>query len=173
MCGSSDPAVCRATAKKLSNISKLTTMDPRGDITVQISPPERFGAPLAISVNHEHIFAYDQFAKVMLNMDVSSSLHRVSPADKWATGDQCKVQLNELNELHDQAYENSLIYKEKTKRIHDAKIKNRVFNVGLSWIFEASRARGFVLRSQEPQILSFIWETLRTMFSLSMGGSSI
>ncbi|GJW75103.1 retrovirus-related pol polyprotein from transposon TNT 1-94 [Tanacetum coccineum] len=41
-----------------------------------------------------------------------------------------KVQLNELNELHDQAYENSLIYKEKTKRIHDSKIKNRVFNVG-------------------------------------------
>ncbi|GJU89487.1 hypothetical protein Tco_1301910 [Tanacetum coccineum] len=28
----------------------------------------------------------------------------------------------------------------------------------LSWIFEASRARGFVLRSQELQILSFIWE---------------
>ncbi|GKB19686.1 reverse transcriptase domain-containing protein [Tanacetum coccineum] len=45
-------------------------------------------------------------------------------------GDHRKVQLNELNELRDQAYENSLIYKEKTKRIHDAKIKNRVFNVG-------------------------------------------
>nr|GEV73249.1 reverse transcriptase domain-containing protein [Tanacetum cinerariifolium] len=41
-----------------------------------------------------------------------------------------KVQLNELNELRDQAYENSLIYKEKTKRIHDSKIKDHVFNVG-------------------------------------------
>ncbi|GJV92397.1 reverse transcriptase domain-containing protein [Tanacetum coccineum] len=30
----------------------------------------------------------------------------------------------------DQAYENSLIYKEKTKKIHDSKIKNHVFNVG-------------------------------------------
>ncbi|GJS38708.1 reverse transcriptase domain-containing protein [Tanacetum coccineum] len=29
---------------------------------------------------------------------------------------------------------------------------------GLSWIFEASRARSFVLRSLELQILSFIWE---------------
>ncbi|GJS61315.1 reverse transcriptase domain-containing protein [Tanacetum coccineum] len=29
---------------------------------------------------------------------------------------------------------------------------------GLSWIFEASRAHSFVLRSQELQILSFIWE---------------
>nr|GFA21889.1 reverse transcriptase domain-containing protein [Tanacetum cinerariifolium] len=44
--------------------------------------------------------------------------------------DHKKVQLNELNELHDQAYENSLIYKEKTKRLHDSKIKDGVFNIG-------------------------------------------
>nr|GEV42724.1 hypothetical protein [Tanacetum cinerariifolium] len=44
-------------------------------------------------------------------------------------GDHRKVQLNELNELRDQAYENSLIYKEKTKRTHDSKIKDRIFNV--------------------------------------------
>nr|GFA98933.1 reverse transcriptase domain-containing protein [Tanacetum cinerariifolium] len=50
--------------------------------------------------------------------------------DLTVAGDHRKIQLNELNELHDQAYENSLIYKEKTKRIHDFKIKNRVFNVG-------------------------------------------
>ncbi|GJX96386.1 reverse transcriptase domain-containing protein [Tanacetum coccineum] len=45
-------------------------------------------------------------------------------------GDHRKLQLNELNELRDQAYENSLIYKEKTKKLHDSKIKNRIFNVG-------------------------------------------
>ncbi|GJU24840.1 reverse transcriptase domain-containing protein [Tanacetum coccineum] len=78
--------------------------------------------------------------------------------DLSIAGDHRKVQLNELNELRDQDYENSLIYKEKTKRIHDSKIKNCVFNVGLSRIFEATRAGGFVLRSQELQILSFIWE---------------
>nr|GEZ03483.1 reverse transcriptase domain-containing protein [Tanacetum cinerariifolium] len=50
--------------------------------------------------------------------------------DLPVAGDHRKVQLNELNELRDHAYENSLIYKEKTKRIHDSKIKNRVFNVG-------------------------------------------
>nr|GEU51220.1 reverse transcriptase domain-containing protein [Tanacetum cinerariifolium] len=44
-------------------------------------------------------------------------------------GDHRKVQLNERNELRDQAYENSLIYKEKTKRLHDLKIKDRVFNI--------------------------------------------
>ncbi|GKA30088.1 reverse transcriptase domain-containing protein [Tanacetum coccineum] len=48
--------------------------------------------------------------------------------DLVTAGDHRKVQMNELNELRDQAYENSLIYKEKTKRIHDSKIKNRVFN---------------------------------------------
>ncbi|GJR23654.1 reverse transcriptase domain-containing protein [Tanacetum coccineum] len=50
--------------------------------------------------------------------------------DLKTAGDHQKVQMNELNELHDQAYKNSLIYKEKTKKIHDSKIKNRVFNVG-------------------------------------------
>ncbi|GKB27491.1 reverse transcriptase domain-containing protein [Tanacetum coccineum] len=50
--------------------------------------------------------------------------------DVQTAGDHRKVQLNELNELRDQAYENSLIYKEKTHRgFTDAKIKNR-FNVG-------------------------------------------
>nr|GEX51146.1 reverse transcriptase domain-containing protein [Tanacetum cinerariifolium] len=46
--------------------------------------------------------------------------------DLQTVGDHRKVQLNELNELRDQAYENSLIYKEKTKRLHDLKIKDRV-----------------------------------------------
>nr|GEW16642.1 reverse transcriptase domain-containing protein [Tanacetum cinerariifolium] len=50
--------------------------------------------------------------------------------DLKTTGYHRKIQINELNELRDQAYENSLIYKEKTKRIHVSKIKNRVFNIG-------------------------------------------
>nr|GEU55867.1 reverse transcriptase domain-containing protein [Tanacetum cinerariifolium] len=50
--------------------------------------------------------------------------------DLKAAGDHRKVQINELNELRDQAYENSLIYKEKTKRLHESKIKNCVFNIG-------------------------------------------
>ncbi|GJS71039.1 reverse transcriptase domain-containing protein [Tanacetum coccineum] len=50
--------------------------------------------------------------------------------DLKTAGDHRKLQLNELNELRDQAYENSLIYKEKTKKHHDSKIKNRIFNVG-------------------------------------------
>nr|GEY18223.1 reverse transcriptase domain-containing protein [Tanacetum cinerariifolium] len=47
--------------------------------------------------------------------------------DLKTAGDHQKLQ---LNELHDQAYKNSLIYKERTKKLHDSKIKNRIFNVG-------------------------------------------
>nr|GEV75878.1 reverse transcriptase domain-containing protein [Tanacetum cinerariifolium] len=50
--------------------------------------------------------------------------------DLKIVGDHQKLQLNERNELRDQAYENSLIYKEKTKKLYDSKIKNRIFNVG-------------------------------------------
>nr|GEW69057.1 reverse transcriptase domain-containing protein [Tanacetum cinerariifolium] len=50
--------------------------------------------------------------------------------DLKTMGDHRKLQLNELHELQNQAYENSLIYKERTKKLHDSKIKNRIFNVG-------------------------------------------
>nr|GEV68288.1 reverse transcriptase domain-containing protein [Tanacetum cinerariifolium] len=58
-------------------------------------------------------------------------------------GDHRKVQINKLNELHDQAYENSLIYKEKSKRLHDSKIKNRVFNIGDRVLLFNSRLKIF------------------------------
>ncbi|GKC20650.1 reverse transcriptase domain-containing protein [Tanacetum coccineum] len=63
--------------------------------------------------------------------------------DLETAGDHRKVQLNELNELRDHAYENSLIYKEKTKRIHDSKIKNLVFNVGDQVLLFNSRLKIF------------------------------
>nr|GEX42468.1 reverse transcriptase domain-containing protein [Tanacetum cinerariifolium] len=63
--------------------------------------------------------------------------------DLTVAGDHRKIQLNELNELQDQAYENSLIYKEKTKRIHDSKIKNRVFNDGDRVLLFNSRLKIF------------------------------
>ncbi|GKA69163.1 reverse transcriptase domain-containing protein [Tanacetum coccineum] len=63
--------------------------------------------------------------------------------DIKTAGDHRKIQLNELNELRDHAYENSLIYKEKTKRIHDSKIKNRVFNVGDRVLLFNSRLKIF------------------------------
>ncbi|GJV52603.1 reverse transcriptase domain-containing protein [Tanacetum coccineum] len=114
----------------------------------------RFGAPRAIISDRGTHFCKDQFAKVMLKYRVT---HRLSTTyhpqtsgqvehanfDLETAGDHRKVQLNELNELRDQAYENSLIYKEKTKRIHDSKIKNRVFNVGDQVLLFNSRLKIF------------------------------
>ncbi|GKF92815.1 hypothetical protein Tco_0279534, partial [Tanacetum coccineum] len=56
-----------------------------------------------------------------------------------------------LNELRDQAYENSLIYKEKTKRIHDAKFKNRVIKVGERVIRRDPKQ---ALRGRHPMLIS-------------------
>nr|GFA61925.1 retrovirus-related Pol polyprotein from transposon 17.6 [Tanacetum cinerariifolium] len=63
--------------------------------------------------------------------------------DLKTAGDQRKLQLNELNELRDQAYENSLIYKERTKKLHDDKIKNRIFNAGDQVLLFNSRLKIF------------------------------
>ncbi|GKB40561.1 hypothetical protein Tco_0885503 [Tanacetum coccineum] len=63
--------------------------------------------------------------------------------DLKTADDHRKLQLNELSELRDQAYENSLIYKEKTKKLHDSKIKNRIFNVGDQVLLFNSRLKIF------------------------------
>ncbi|GJT51919.1 reverse transcriptase domain-containing protein [Tanacetum coccineum] len=63
--------------------------------------------------------------------------------DLKTAGDHRKLQLNELNDLRDQAYENSLIYKERTKKLHDSKIKNRIFNIGDQVLLFNSRLKIF------------------------------
>nr|GFA23191.1 reverse transcriptase domain-containing protein [Tanacetum cinerariifolium] len=67
--------------------------------------------------------------------------------DLKTASDHRKLQLNELNELNelrDQAYENSLIYKERTKKLHDEKIKNHIFNVGDQVLLFNSRLKIFL-----------------------------
>nr|GEV82678.1 reverse transcriptase domain-containing protein [Tanacetum cinerariifolium] len=63
--------------------------------------------------------------------------------DLKTAGDHRKLQLNELSELRDQTYENSLIYKEITKKLHDAKIKYQIFNVGDQVMLFNSRLKIF------------------------------
>nr|GEY22163.1 reverse transcriptase domain-containing protein [Tanacetum cinerariifolium] len=63
--------------------------------------------------------------------------------DLKTAGDHRKLQLNKLSELRDQAYENSLIYKERTKKLHDVKIKNRIFNVSDQVLLFNSRLKIF------------------------------
>nr|GEW78461.1 reverse transcriptase domain-containing protein [Tanacetum cinerariifolium] len=63
--------------------------------------------------------------------------------DLKTAGDHRKLQLNKLSELRDQTYENSLIYKERMKKLHDAKIKSRIFNVGDQVLLFNSRLKIF------------------------------
>nr|GFA44795.1 reverse transcriptase domain-containing protein [Tanacetum cinerariifolium] len=63
--------------------------------------------------------------------------------DLKTAGDHQKLQLNELSELRDQAYENSVIYKERTKKLHDSKIKKSIFNVGDQVLLFNSRLKIF------------------------------
>nr|GEW44165.1 reverse transcriptase domain-containing protein [Tanacetum cinerariifolium] len=63
--------------------------------------------------------------------------------DLKTTGDHRKLQLNELSELRDKAYKNSVVYKERTKKLHDSKIKNRIFNVGDQVLLFNSRLKIF------------------------------
>nr|GEW15756.1 retrovirus-related Pol polyprotein from transposon 17.6 [Tanacetum cinerariifolium] len=64
------------------------------------------------------------------------------------TEDHRKLQLNELHELRDQAYDNSLINKERAKKLHDSKIKNRIFNVGDRVLLFNSRLKIFSRNSR-------------------------
>ncbi|GJZ08860.1 hypothetical protein Tco_0543143 [Tanacetum coccineum] len=85
----------------------------------------------------------DAQAKKLLRHPRSLPQWKPIGGNQGTAGDHRKVQLNELNELCDHAFENSLIYKEKTKRIHDSKIKNRVFNVSDQVLLFNSRLKMF------------------------------
>ncbi|GJV44777.1 hypothetical protein Tco_1429313 [Tanacetum coccineum] len=51
--------------------------------------------------------------------------------DLTATAKNRFMELNELMELRDEAYENTRIYKERTKRWHDSRLqRDKDFNVG-------------------------------------------
>nr|GEU85953.1 retrovirus-related Pol polyprotein from transposon TNT 1-94 [Tanacetum cinerariifolium] len=81
-------------------------------------------------------------------------------------GDHRKLQLNELNEHRDHAYENSLIYKERTKKLHDDKIKNRIFNVGDQVLLFNSRLKIFSDSSTIMEATHLRWRFRMLLLSL-------
>nr|GEV06680.1 reverse transcriptase domain-containing protein [Tanacetum cinerariifolium] len=116
--------------KNLLISSKLVMKDPPGDIMVPSSPPRKTAYKTPIGCTpYKLVYGKSYYLPIELEHKAYWALKYVN-FDLKTVGDYRKLQLNELNELCDQAYENSLIYKEKTKKIHDSKIKNRIFNVG-------------------------------------------
>nr|GFC44266.1 reverse transcriptase domain-containing protein [Tanacetum cinerariifolium] len=138
----------------------LPTNDARVIVKFLKSLFSRFGIPRAIISDRGTHFYNDQFTRVMIKYWVT---HRLATTyhpqtsgqvevsnrglkrilERTTAGDHRKLQLNELSELHDQAYENSVIYKERTKKLHDSKIKNRIFNVGDQVLLFNSRLKIF------------------------------
>ncbi|KAF5947156.1 hypothetical protein HYC85_017384 [Camellia sinensis] len=55
------------------------------------------------------------------------------------SGEHRKLQLQELEEIRNDAYENAMIYKEKTKAFHDRMISRKEFNVGQKVLLYHSR----------------------------------
>ena len=58
-----------------------------------------------------------------------------------ATGTKRKIQLSELDEWHEKTYHNSKIYKERTKRWLDKRIKKKEFSPGDKVLLFNSRVK--------------------------------
>nr|GEW04886.1 reverse transcriptase domain-containing protein [Tanacetum cinerariifolium] len=136
----------------------LPTNDARVVVKFLKSLLSQFAIPRAIISDRGTHFCNDQFTRVMIKygMVYGKSCHLPTELEHrayWAlkhvnfdlktAGDHRKLQLNELSELHDQAYENYVIYKERTKKLHDSKIKNRIFNVSDQVLLFNSRLKIF------------------------------
>ncbi|CAN6581475.1 unnamed protein product [Malus baccata var. baccata] len=63
--------------------------------------------------------------------------------DYQAAGEKRKLQLNELEEIRNDAYENAKIYKDKTKKFHDAHIIRKEFQPGQKVLLFNSRLKLF------------------------------
>ena len=87
-----------------------------------------YGKPCHLPFELEH---HAHWAVKTFNMNIDAAgLHR-------------KLQLNKLEEIRNEAYENAHIYKEKTKAVHDKMIRSKTFFVGRKVLLFNSRLRLF------------------------------
>ena len=73
-----------------------------------------------------------------------------------AAGMHRKLQLNEVEEIRNEAYENARIYKEKTKAFHDKMIWGKTFSIGQKVLLFNSRLRLFPGKLRSKWIGPFV-----------------
>jgi hypothetical protein len=100
---------------------------------------------LPVEIEHKAFWAVKQF-----NQSIDEAgIHR-------------KLQIQELEEIRNDAYENSRIYKDRTKAYHDKIIKSKIFNIGQKVLLYNSRLKLFPgkLRSRwtGPFVVTNIFE---------------
>nr|GEU76633.1 reverse transcriptase domain-containing protein [Tanacetum cinerariifolium] len=123
------------------DINENFPLETLGKISSESTPWTAYKTPIGCTPN-KLVYGKSCHLPIKLEQKAYWALKHVNFNLK-TVGDHQKLQLNELNEHRDQAYENSLIYKEKTKKIHDFKIKNRIFNVGDRVLLFNSRLKIF------------------------------
>nr|GEY42332.1 reverse transcriptase domain-containing protein [Tanacetum cinerariifolium] len=116
------------TARKLLTFSRLATMDPPRDIIAQTTLPRR--CLTLDSIGPQSTEMPTTWSNLVTLVNIKEILRNEMKCLRISSKFAKFLMFGASTSWGSSPYENSLIYKEKTKRIHDSKIKDHVFNIG-------------------------------------------